>query len=68
MDYCIIMKYSSGENCYVVTVPDLPGCMADGRTPTEAFENAKIVIQEWIETATAAGRATPEPKFAQENF
>ena len=51
-----------------MTVPDLPGCMADGKTPNEAFENAKNVITEWIDTATAAGRTIPEPKFAQENF
>lgn len=68
MNYCIIMKYSTKENCYIVTVPDLPGCMADGRTPNEAFENVKNVIQEWIETSKAAGRKIPEPKFAQENF
>lgn len=68
MNYCIIMKYSSEEKCYIVTVPDLPGCMADGKTPNEAFEIVKNVIQEWIETAKAAGREIPEPKFAQENF
>ena len=53
MNYCIIMKYSAKENCYIVTVPDLPGCMADGESPNEAYENAKIVIREWIETAQA---------------
>lgn len=68
MNYCIIMRYSSVENCYIVTVPDLPGCMADGQTPNEAFDNAKNVITEWIETATAAGREVPEPSFGQENF
>lgn len=46
MNYCIVMKYSSEEKCYIVTVPDLPGCMADGRTPNEAFENVKNVITE----------------------
>lgn len=44
-------------------MPDLPGCMADGRTPTEAVENAKVVIAEWIETAKMLGRAIPEPMF-----
>jgi len=68
LNYCIVMKYSSEEKCYIVTVPDLPGCMADGRTPNEAFENVKNVITEWIDTATAAGRTIPEAKFAQENF
>ena len=27
MNYCIVMKYSAKGNCYIVTVPDLPGCM-----------------------------------------
>ena len=62
------MKYSSEEKCYIVTVPDLPGCMADGRTPNEAFENVKNVIREWIETARAAGRKIPETSFGIENF
>ena len=68
MNYCIIMKYSAKENCYIVTGPDLPGCMADGRTPNEAFENVKNVITEWIDTAKAAGREIPEPSFGQDNF
>ena len=68
MNYCIIMKYSAKENCYIVTVPDLPGCMADGESPNEAYENAKIVIREWIKTARAAGRPIPEPTFGQEKF
>ena len=68
MNYCIIMKYSAKENCYIVTVPDLPGCMADGESPNEAYENAKIVIREWIETARADGRPIPEPTFDQNNF
>ena len=62
------MKYSAKENCYIVTVPDLPGCMADGESPNEAYENAKIVIREWIETAQAAGRPIPEPTFGQDKF
>ncbi len=47
MNYCIVMKYSAKENCYIVTVPDLPGCMADGNTPNEAYENIKIVMEEY---------------------
>ena len=68
MNYCIVMKYSAKENCYIVTVPDLPGCMADGHSPNEAYENAKIAMREWIETVRAAGREIPEPSFGQDNF
>ncbi|QBQ54003.1 type II toxin-antitoxin system HicB family antitoxin [Nitrosococcus wardiae] len=45
-----------------VEVPELPGCRADGSTYQEAVANAETVIQEWIETAQALGRAIPEPK------
>ena len=67
-NYCIIMKYSAKKNCYIVTVPDLPGCMADGESPNEAYENAKIVIREWIETAQADGRPILEPVFERDKF
>lgn len=68
MDYSVIIKYSSTDKCYIVSVPDLPGCMADGKTPNEAYENAKLVIKDWIDTARAAGREIPPPTFGQDNF
>ena len=68
MNYCVVLKYSQDDKCYIISVPDLPGCMADGESPNEAYENAKIVIREWIETAQAAGRTIPEPSFEQDNF
>ena len=64
----MLLKYSSADKCYIVSVPDLPGCMADGHSPNEAYENVKIVIREWIETAKAAGRPIPELVFGQVNF
>lgn len=68
MKYCVVLKYSQDDKSYIISVPDLPGCMADGESPNEAYENAKIVIREWIETAQAAGRTIPEPSFGQDNF
>jgi len=32
---------------YFVTVPDLPGCMADGDTQEQALENILSAIEEW---------------------
>lgn len=63
MNYCVVLKYSQDDKSYIVSVPDLPGCMADGQTPSEAYENTKIVMREWMETARAAGRPIPEPTF-----
>ena len=68
MNYYVVLKYSQDDKCYIISVPDLPGCMADGESPNEAYENAKIVICEWIETAQAAGRTIPEPVFGRDKF
>lgn len=68
MKYSVILKYSSTDKCYIVSIPALPGCMADGKTPNETYENAKLVIKEWIDTVRAAGREIPTPTFGQDNF
>ncbi len=57
-----IMYWSEDDKSWLIEVPELPGCMADGRTPMEALENAEIIISEWIETAKEVGREIPEPK------
>ena len=56
MKYTIIITWSNEDNCYIVKVPDLPGCMADGKTYDEAVQNAQVVIKEWLETAEMLGR------------
>ena len=60
--YEIIIYWSEEDEAFVVEVPELPGCMADGGTYQEALANAEVVIQEWIETAQELGRPVPEPK------
>ena len=66
MNYSVILKYSSTDQCYIISVPDLPGCMADGNTPNEAYENVKTVMEEYIETAHMEGRKIPEQYFGNE--
>jgi predicted RNase H-like HicB family nuclease len=60
--YEVIIYWSNEDDAFVAEVPELPGCMADGRTYREALENAEELIQQWIETARELGRAIPEPK------
>jgi predicted RNase H-like HicB family nuclease len=60
--YELIIFWSAEDGRYVVEVPDLSGCMADGKTYEEAIKNAEVVISEWIETARSLGRELPEPK------
>jgi len=59
--YELVIFWSKEDQCFVVEVPELPGCMADGANYQEAVKNAERVIEEWIETARALGRAIPEP-------
>jgi predicted RNase H-like HicB family nuclease len=60
--YEMIVYWSDEDQTFVVDVPELPGCMADGETYEEAVTNARQVIEEWIETARQLGRAVPETK------
>ena len=60
--YELIMWWSDIDSTYLVEVPELPGCMADGATPEAALAMAHEVIRLWIETAESLGRPVPEPK------
>ncbi|MFP4172390.1 MAG: type II toxin-antitoxin system HicB family antitoxin [Candidatus Hydrogenedentota bacterium] len=60
--YELIIYWSKEDESFVVEVPELPGCMADGETYEQAVANAQHVIAEWIETARELGRPIPEPK------
>ena len=60
--YEMVIYWSAGDDAYIVEVPELAGCMADGKTYAEAVANAEVIIEEWIETATKLGRDIPEAK------
>lgn len=57
-----IIYWSEQDKRFIVEVPELPGCMADGETAVQALENAEKIIEEWIETAKEIGRDIPQPK------
>ena len=61
--YSMIMSWSEEDQAYIVSVPELPGCMADGKTPEDAVKQAQVVIDLWIETAKKDGEEIPNPKF-----
>jgi predicted RNase H-like HicB family nuclease len=54
--YELIIYWSESDRAFIVEVPELPGCMADGQTYIEAVTNVEVVIQEWIETARELDR------------
>lgn len=57
-----IIYWSEPDGAFIVEVPELAGCMADGKTAVEALQNVEVVISEWIETAMEEGIPIPEPK------
>lgn len=57
-----IIYWSEEDQKWLVEVPELAGCMADGNTPEEALQNVETIISEWIDTAKKLGRKIPQPK------
>ncbi|MFQ5641325.1 MAG: toxin-antitoxin system HicB family antitoxin [bacterium] len=46
---------------YLITFPDLPGCISDGETPEEAIRNGLDAAQSWLETAREFNDPIPKP-------
>lgn len=61
--YHINVFYSGEDKCYIADVPDLKYCSAHGDTPEEAFREILIAQELWLESARAARRRAPEPKY-----
>ena len=47
---------------YIVTVPDLSGCVSDGKVREEALENVEEAIKGYIETLKKHNEPVPEPQ------
>lgn len=62
MKYEVIIYWSSDDEAFIAEVPELPGCMADGQTMSEALANVEVVAEQWLETARELGRPIPTPK------
>lgn len=66
--YEMVVYWSEPDNSFLVEVPELPGCMADGPDYIAAVSNAQTVIEEWIETAREDGRSVPEASGGRLSF
>ena len=60
--YEIIIYWSADDDAFIVEVPELAGCAADGLTYQSALSNVEIVMRGWLETANELGRPIPLPK------
>ncbi len=56
MRFKVVITYDSEYDGYVVDVPELVGCMSQGRTIDEALTNIKDAIKGWLHTEEKHGR------------
>ena len=59
--YHIAFYYSPEDSAYITCVPELPGCMADGKTIQEALLNTESIVDDWLHFAKNDGRYIPKP-------
>lgn len=46
---------------YLITFPDLPGCLSDGETVEEAIRNGADAEKAWLQAARKWGDPIPQP-------
>lgn len=46
---------------FLISFPDLPGCISDGETISEAVRHGKEALQSWVSARMRDGLSIPEP-------
>ena len=59
--YRLEINWSPEDECYVVNVPELPGCVTHGDTPERAVKMAEEAIEGYIESLKARKMSIPRP-------
>ena len=60
--YEVILYWSEEDKVFVAEAPELPGCIAHGKSQEESLASAQEAVQLWIDTAKEYGDPIPEPK------
>ncbi len=55
MRYLVNLVYDPEFRGYVADVPELPGCMSQGKTVEDALENAREAIRAYLKVAKTNG-------------
>ena len=59
----MVIEWSDEDDAYVVTVPELPGCLTHVATCAEAVLQGEDAIATWLQTAHAWGDPIPPPRI-----
>jgi predicted RNase H-like HicB family nuclease len=62
MNYEVIIYWSDEDQACIAEVPELPGCLADGKSYETALKNVRQISREWLQTAKKLGRPIPQAK------
>ncbi|HEX7736759.1 MAG TPA: type II toxin-antitoxin system HicB family antitoxin [Ktedonobacteraceae bacterium] len=60
----MIIQWDADDRIFVVTVPELPGCMTYGQTYEEAVQQGQDAIESWVTVAREMGRPVPQLRLA----
>jgi predicted RNase H-like HicB family nuclease len=66
IEYVVIIEPADDGTGYGAYVPDLPGCVATGRTNEEARERIAFSIPLHLESLRAHGEPVPPPRAVVE--
>jgi antitoxin HicB len=60
----VISPLPAGEGGgFLISFPDLPGCMSDGKTIEEAIQNGRDAFLGWISARADMAREIPKPSY-----
>ena len=58
---CVLTPLSEADGGgWLVSYPDLPGCVSDGETPEEAIKNGNDAVQSWLAVNIELDRPVPK--------
>lgn len=61
LQYSVSIQYDASDNIFVASVPELEGCMAHGKTRSQAMDEIMIAMKLWLEVADKHGDIIPQP-------
>lgn len=62
MPYRMLITPDTEEEGFIVSFPDLPGCLSCGDTVEDAYTNAQDAKRTWLEAAIKDGVTINEPE------
>jgi predicted RNase H-like HicB family nuclease len=61
--YSMSLKWDPIDEIYIVSVPELPGCMTHGATREEAVRQGQLAIESWIDASREWKQPIPSPEL-----